>query len=112
MRRPLDDMVLELIPNVEPVILRGGLAPTPEVMSQLSGAEWLWNLPGTAEDKIDVRQGVRHRLPQLRAGLPQSLRRAQLAADHRTDEDGRAGRARARDGFRQSESGSVAQRRD
>ncbi|HEY7170593.1 MAG TPA: c-type cytochrome [Vicinamibacterales bacterium] len=48
---PIDDVVLELIPNVEPVILRGGLAPTREVMSQLSGAEWLWNLPGTADDK-------------------------------------------------------------
>ena len=47
----LDDIVLELLPSAEPVMLRGGLAPTPEVMSQLSGAEWLWNLPGTAEDK-------------------------------------------------------------
>jgi streptogramin lyase/mono/diheme cytochrome c family protein len=48
---PLDDVVLELIPSVEPAILRGGFAPTREVMSQLSGAEWLWNLPGTADDK-------------------------------------------------------------
>ena len=95
---PLEDIVLDLIPSVEPVILRGGLAPTPEVMSQLSGAEWLWNLPGTAEDKIDLRQSVRHRLPQLRARPPQPLRRAQLAAHHRTDEDRRAGRAGADDG--------------
>jgi hypothetical protein len=47
----LDDIALELIPSAEPVMLRGGLAPIPEVMSQMSGAEWLWNLPGTAEDK-------------------------------------------------------------
>jgi len=47
----LEDIVLELIPSAEPVMLRGGLPPTSEVMSQLSGAEWLWNLPGTAEEK-------------------------------------------------------------
>lgn len=47
----LDDIALELLPSAESVMLRGGLPPTPEVMSQLSGAEWLWNLPGTAEDK-------------------------------------------------------------
>ena len=36
------------LPGARPfvvVILRGALPPTPEVMSQLSGAEWLWNLP-------------------------------------------------------------------
>ena len=48
-------ILVQLIPSVEPVILRGGLAPTPEVMSQLSGAEWLWNLPGTADDAIAQR---------------------------------------------------------
>jgi streptogramin lyase/mono/diheme cytochrome c family protein len=53
----LGDIVLELIPSAEPVILRGGLAPTHEVMSQLSGAEWLWNLPGTAEDKSTFVKG-------------------------------------------------------
>ena len=37
----LEDIVLELIPSAEPVMLRGGLAPTSDVMSQLSGAEWL-----------------------------------------------------------------------
>ena len=47
----LEDIVLEVIPSAQPVMLRGGLAPTSDVMSQLSGAEWLWNLPGTAEDK-------------------------------------------------------------
>src|SRR5437773_6446639 len=35
----LEDIVLELLPSAEPVMLRGGLAPTHEVMSQLSGAE-------------------------------------------------------------------------
>jgi streptogramin lyase/mono/diheme cytochrome c family protein len=46
----LEDIVLDLIPS-ESAILRGGLDPSLEVMSQLSGAEWLWNLPGTADDK-------------------------------------------------------------
>jgi hypothetical protein len=48
---PLDDIVLDLLPSAEGVVLRGGFVPSHEVMSQLSGAEWLWNLPGTAEDK-------------------------------------------------------------
>src|SRR5260370_41139743 len=47
----LGDRVLELMCGAGPVIVRGGLAPAHEVVSQLSGAEWLWNLPGTAEDK-------------------------------------------------------------
>jgi virginiamycin B lyase len=48
----LEDIVLTPIPSAqEPVILKGALPPTPEVMAQLSGAEWLWNLPGTAEEK-------------------------------------------------------------
>ena len=53
----LGDIVLELLPSAEPVMLRGGLAPTPEVMSELSGAEWLWNLPGTAETKTTFAKG-------------------------------------------------------
>jgi len=48
----LEDIVLTPIPNAEePAILKGALPPVPEVMAQLSGAEWLWNLPGTAEEK-------------------------------------------------------------
>ena len=48
----LEDIVLTPIPDAEePVILKGALPPTPEVMAQLSGAEWLWNLPGTGEEK-------------------------------------------------------------
>src|SRR5580704_17389162 len=27
------------------------LPPTEDVLSQLTGAEWIWNLPGTAEEK-------------------------------------------------------------
>lgn len=47
----LDDIVLALAPSAESVMLRGGFEPTREVMSQMSGAEWLWNLPGSADDK-------------------------------------------------------------
>ena len=54
---PLEDIVLELIPSAESAMLRGGLDPAPEVMSQLSGAEWLWNLPGTVEDKTTFVKG-------------------------------------------------------
>src|SRR3970040_727365 len=47
----LEDIVLERRPDPETYILVGesGLSPTPEVSSQLTGAEWLWNLPGTAQ---------------------------------------------------------------
>jgi mono/diheme cytochrome c family protein len=47
----LDDIVVERIPSPEPSILSGSLQATPEVLAQMSGAEWLWNLPGTAEQK-------------------------------------------------------------
>ncbi len=48
----LDPIVVALVPSaIDPVIIRGALPPTLEVMSQMSGAEWLWNLPGTAEEK-------------------------------------------------------------
>lgn len=48
----LDEIVLEPIRSGEGLaFLRGALPPTPEVMAQLSGAEWLWNLRGTAEEK-------------------------------------------------------------
>jgi streptogramin lyase/mono/diheme cytochrome c family protein len=53
----IDDIVLELLPSAQGVMLRGGLPPTKEVMSQLSGAEWLWNLPGTAEAKTTFAKG-------------------------------------------------------
>ena len=41
----VDDIVLERVTNLE------GLPPTPEIESQLSGAELLWNLPGTVDEK-------------------------------------------------------------
>lgn len=44
---PLEDIVLEKIPLVENEFL----PPTPEIMAQLSDAEWLNNLPGTAQEK-------------------------------------------------------------
>ena len=49
----LEDIVLERRADPETHILVGesGLPPTPEVSSQLTGAEWLWNLPGTAQEK-------------------------------------------------------------
>ena len=37
-------------------------APTAEVMSQLSGAEWLWNLPGTAEEKTTFAKSLERHL--------------------------------------------------
>lgn len=48
----LDPIVLEMVPSAsDPVIMRGALPPTLDVMSQMSGAEWLWNLPGTDQQK-------------------------------------------------------------
>jgi hypothetical protein len=41
----LDNIVLQRISKTEL------LPPTPEVLSQLTGAEWLMNIPGTAEQK-------------------------------------------------------------
>ena len=54
----LDEIVLEPVPSAtQPMILEGALPPTAEVMSQLSGAEWLWNLPGTIEEKSTFVKG-------------------------------------------------------
>jgi len=54
----LEEIVLDPIPSAtDPVILKGALPPTPEVMAQLSGAEWLWNLPGTVEQKSTFVKG-------------------------------------------------------
>ena len=41
----LEDIVLERVSKTE------FLPPTPEILSQLTGAEWLLNLEGTAEEK-------------------------------------------------------------
>ena len=59
----LEDIALDLLPSAESVMLRGGFEPTREVMSQLSGAEWLWNLAWHGRGQDDVRQSVRHWLP-------------------------------------------------
>ena len=48
----LEDIVLEKISDST-----GALSPTPENESQLTGAELLWNLPGTAKEK-DIFHGV------------------------------------------------------
>ena len=54
----LEEIVLEPVPSAtDPVILKGALPPTPEVMAQLSGAEWLWNLPGTVQQKSTFVKG-------------------------------------------------------
>ncbi len=47
----LDDIVLEKISDA-----KGNLAPTPEVESELSGSELLWNLPGTAKEKDEFKR--------------------------------------------------------
>jgi mono/diheme cytochrome c family protein len=41
----LDDIVLE------PRYATDFLPPAPDILPQLTGSEWLWNLPGTAEEK-------------------------------------------------------------
>lgn len=47
--------------------------------SQLSGAEILWNIPGTAEEKATFQKKLL-RVPLLAAGFPESLRRARLGS--------------------------------
>ena len=42
---PLDDIVLQRVTDKEV------LPPTPEILAQLTGAEWMLNLPGTGEEK-------------------------------------------------------------
>lgn len=47
----IDDIVLEPVPQAGGGALPGALPPTQEEASQLSGAELLWNLPGSMQDK-------------------------------------------------------------
>ena len=59
----LDDIVLERISDSTEA-----LPPTPAIESQLSGAELLWNLPGTAQEKEDFRRACGsgcHSYPQI-----------------------------------------------
>jgi streptogramin lyase/cytochrome c5 len=46
----LDDIELERVSNTD------ALPATPEIESQLSGAELLWNLPGTAQEKATLQK--------------------------------------------------------
>jgi streptogramin lyase/mono/diheme cytochrome c family protein len=46
----LDEIVLERVSKTE------DLPPTPEIETQLSGAELLWNLPGTAHEKAILQK--------------------------------------------------------
>jgi streptogramin lyase len=46
----LDDIVLER------AVKSDALSPTPEIESQLSGAELLWNLPGTVQEKATFQR--------------------------------------------------------
>jgi streptogramin lyase len=54
----LDDILLDPVPS--PPVIEGyvkAFSPTPEVMAQLSGSEWLWNLPGTMQEKMIFQRG-------------------------------------------------------
>jgi len=55
----LDDIVLEPVPGPQGVggYVRDAFSPTPEVMAQLSGSEWLWNLPGSMQEKTTFQRG-------------------------------------------------------
>jgi virginiamycin B lyase len=47
----IDDIVLARVPQAAPGALPGALPPTEAIASQLSGAELLWNLPGSIHEK-------------------------------------------------------------
>jgi hypothetical protein len=53
----IDDIVLQRIPDAGGEGTLQSLPPVPEVESQLSGAEMLWNLPGSAEEKSAFARG-------------------------------------------------------
>ncbi len=55
----LPEIVLTSVPepDVGAKALPGALPPTPEIISQLSGAEMLWNLPGTGQEKATFARG-------------------------------------------------------
>jgi streptogramin lyase len=54
----LKEIVLEPLPSgAGPGDLQGALPPTPEVMAELSGAEMLWNFPGTLHEKATFAKG-------------------------------------------------------
>jgi hypothetical protein len=49
----VDDIVLDRIPTVGET---DNMPATPLLQSQLSGAEILWNIPGTAEEKATLQK--------------------------------------------------------
>ena len=54
----LGEIVLEPVPRAEGAgYVKDAFSPTPEVMAQLSGSEWLWNLPGTMQEKMTFTKG-------------------------------------------------------
>lgn len=55
----LDDIVLEPVPPAQDAggYRQDAFPPTPEVMAQLSGSEWLWNLPGSMKEKMTFQRG-------------------------------------------------------
>lgn len=54
----LENIVLERIASPETFVMvsDSGLPPTPEIYSQLTGAEWLWNLAGTSLEKSQLHR--------------------------------------------------------
>jgi hypothetical protein len=60
----LEDIVLERVSESE------FLPPTPDILTQLSDAEWLYNLAGHRPGEEDFQQRVWTRLPQLPDALP------------------------------------------
>jgi len=50
-RNAIDDIVLERVPPGADGTLPGALPATDEIAAQLSGAELLWNLPGSIQEK-------------------------------------------------------------
>jgi streptogramin lyase/mono/diheme cytochrome c family protein len=54
----LDDIVLDPVPSPQGGgYVKDAFPPTPEVMAQLSGSEWLWNLSGTMQEKMTFTKG-------------------------------------------------------
>ena len=57
------------------------LPPFPVIEAQLTGSEWLANLPGTGRGQEDAHR-LLQLLPRISADFPQPLRRSDLVQDH------------------------------
>ena len=102
----LDDIVLKhvtettvLPPTAEGVVARqvyepALLPPSAWMASQLSGAEWLMSLPGTAEEKHVCRHNC-NRVPFVPADFPQPFRRGRLEESRLPDDARRRFAARS-----------------